>query len=315
MRRLSTPPDLIRPLVGALPTPVEPQKNPSRKERSQDSTTRTRGRGCQLYDGRCYPFNIRCNTISILYVSVSLPERFTGAYGARAIQMGGRGEVTVESPANDGRSSAASTASWTKIPLPCCRWHLQPARTSRNFKQSLSGVPRSHNEKQPQDVKLEVGTYRKVEVMAAPSLINPVSPVMGNSIDAPVLERLPLASPNVLFLLSLSSGASGDLTDVRTNGRGGPSITVNGGRTSNNSISLEGINVSDLNLAQFDLVPLPNPDVLQEFKVATSLYDSSQGGKGSGALGLSESGSNDIFRLFYTPKRCLMPMMVPHANG
>jgi hypothetical protein len=145
-------------------------------------------------------------------------------------------------------------------------------------------------------VNLSVGNIKeKVEVIAAPSLINPVSPVMGNSIDAAILERLPLASPNPLFLLSLSTGTSGDLTDVRANGRGSANITVNGGRTSNNSISLEGINVSDFNLAQFDAVPLPNPDVLQEFKVATSLYDASQGGKGSGALGLVlKTGSKDI---------------------
>lgn len=82
---------------------------------------------------------------------------------------------------------------------------------------------------------------------------------------------------------------------MRTNSRGNASITVNGGRTSNNSISLEGINVSDLNLGQFDLVPLPNPDALQEFKVATSLYDATQGGKGSGALGfVLRSGSKDL---------------------
>ena len=175
--------------------------------------------------------------------------------------------------------------------------------SAAKFKQLLvTAVAVRINETSRQDVKLEVGNIaEKVEVVAAPSLINPVSPVMGQSIDAGVLERLPLASPNPLFLLSLSSGTSGDLTDVRTNGRGSASITVNGGRTSNNSISLEGINVSDFNVAQFDTVPLPNPDVLQEFKVATSLYDSSQGGKGGGALGfVLKSGSKDVhFDLYW----------------
>ena len=46
--------------------------------------------------------------------------------------------------------------------------------------------------------------------MASSSLINPAIPVMGQSIDAAVLERLPLASPNPLFLLSLSSGSFTD---------------------------------------------------------------------------------------------------------
>ncbi len=60
------------------------------------------------------------------------------------------------------------------------------------------------------------------------------------------------------------------------------------------AVRLEGINVTDFNTAQFDAVPLPNPNVLQEFKVATSLYDASQGGKGNGALGLVlRSGSKE----------------------
>lgn len=169
--------------------------------------------------------------------------------------------------------------------------------TAANFKQSLiTALPVRTNETTRQDVKLELGNItEKVEVVAAPSLINPVSPVTGQSIDAAILQRLPLASPNILFLLSLSSGTSGDLNDVRAVGRGSANITVNGGRTSNNSISLEGINISDFNLSQFDNVPLPNPNVLQEFKVATSLYDASQGGKGGGALGfVLKTGSKDF---------------------
>lgn len=185
--------------------------------------------------------------------------------------------------------------SYSATLLPPGNYSLRVA--APNFKQSyVASVSVRSNQTSRQDVKLEIGNLAEtVEVLAAPVLINSVSPVMGQSIDAGLLERLPLASPNPLFLLALSSGTSGDLMDVRTTGRGSASITVNGGRTSNNNISLEGINVSDFNLAQFDAVPLPNPDVLQEFKVATSLYDASQGGKGSGAVGfVLKTGSKDI---------------------
>jgi hypothetical protein len=205
-------------------------------------------------------------------------------------------EITNERTGKVERSiNSEADGSYSAPLLPPGTYSLRVG--AANFKQSLiAGVAVRSNETSRQDVKLEVGNITEtVEVVAATSLINPVSPVMGQSIEAVLLDRLPLASPNPLFLLSLSSGTSGELTDVRTNGRGSASITVNGGRTSNNSISLEGINVSDLNLAQFDLVPLPNPDVLEEFKVATSLYDASQGGKGSGALGLVlRTGSKDL---------------------
>src|SRR5436309_7635699 len=118
------------------------------------------------------------------------------------------------------------------------------------------------------------------------------------------MERLPLANPNVLFLLSLSAGTASEPTDVRTAGRGSVDVNVNGGRTSNNSISLEGVNVNDFNLAHFDTVPLPNPNVLQEFKVATSLYDATQGSKGGGALGLViKTGSKDFHYDLYLQHR------------
>src|SRR5262249_28769135 len=56
----------------------------------------------------------------------------------------------------------------------------------------------------------------------------------------------------------------------------------------------EGINVNDFNLAHFDTVPLPNPHAIEEFNVATSLYDASSGTKGGGAVGLVfKSGTKD----------------------
>jgi hypothetical protein len=87
---------------------------------------------------------------------------------------------------------------------------------------------------------------------------------------------LPLASPNYLFLLTLSPGASSEPIDVRSAGRGNVDIIVNGQRSSNNSVALEGINVNDFNLAHFDNLPVPAPSAIEEFKVATSLYDASQ---------------------------------------
>ena len=169
--------------------------------------------------------------------------------------------------------------------------------TANNFKKAIvAGVKVNITETTRQDVSLEVGKIQEtVNVEAAPSLINPSSAQTGQALDAHTLNTLPLASPNFLFLLSLSSGVSGEPTDVRTAGRGTADVSVNGQRTSNNSVSLNGINVNDFNLAHFDTVPLPNPDTLQEMKVATSLYDATQGSKGGGALGLvTKTGTKDF---------------------
>jgi hypothetical protein len=169
--------------------------------------------------------------------------------------------------------------------------------TSANFKKAvIAGVQVSIAQTTRQDVRLEVGKIQEtVNVEAAPSLINPSSAQTGQALDSQTLNTLPLASPNFLFLLSLSSGVSGEPTDVRTAGRGTADVSVNGQRTSNNSVSLNGINVNDFNLAHFDTVPLPNPNTLQEMKVATSLYDATQGSKGGGALGLvTKTGTKDF---------------------
>ncbi|HSS18629.1 MAG TPA: carboxypeptidase-like regulatory domain-containing protein [Pyrinomonadaceae bacterium] len=169
--------------------------------------------------------------------------------------------------------------------------------TASNFKKAVvAGVKVNITETARQDVSLEAGKIQEtVNVEASPSLINPSSAQTGQAIDSQTLNTLPLASPNFLFLLSLSSGVSGEPTDVRTAGRGTADVSVNGQRTSNNSVSLNGINVNDFNLAHFDTVPLPNPNTLQEMKVATSLYDATQGSKGGGALGLvTKTGTKDF---------------------
>lgn len=179
---------------------------------------------------------------------------------------------------------------------------LQPGRyklevSAANFKKAVvADVQVRITETTRQDVSLEPGNISEtVNVEATPSLINPSSATTGQALDGQTLRSLPLASPNFLFLLNLSTGVTGEPTDVRSAGRGTADVTVNGQRTSNNSVSLQGINVNDFNLAHFDTVPLPNPNTLQEMKVATSLYDASQGSKGGGALGLViKSGEKDF---------------------
>lgn len=170
--------------------------------------------------------------------------------------------------------------------LPPGRYRVEIS--AANFKKAnVAGVDVRITETTRQDVTLEPGNIQEVvNVEASPSLINPSNATTGQALDGQTLRMLPLASPNFLFLLNLSTGVTGEPTDVRSAGRGTADVTVNGQRTSNNSVSLQGINVNDFNLAHFDTVPLPNPNTLQEMKVATSLYDASQGSKGGGALGL-----------------------------
>src|ERR1700730_6714916 len=198
----------------------------------------------------------------------------------------GKAERTVTS-GNDGGFSVTL--------LPPGRYKLEIS--AANFKKAvITDVQVRITETTRQNASLEPGNISEtVNVEATPTLINPSNATTGQALDGQTLRSLPLASPNFLFLLNLSTGVSGEPTDVRAAGRGTADVTVNGQRTSNNSVSLQGINVNDFNLAHFDTVPLPNPTTLQEMKVSTSLYDASQGSKGGGALGLViKSGQKDF---------------------
>src|SRR6266853_538549 len=95
-------------------------------------------------------------------------------------------------------------------------------------------------------------------------------------------RELPLATQNYQQLLSLSAGTQSELNASAQLGRGNVRIIVNGQREDNNNYLIEGISATDYNVAQATYVPLPNPDVIQEFKVQTSLYDASQGRNGGG---------------------------------
>ena len=169
------------------------------------------------------------------------------------------------------------------------------AITKNGFKTFTAKVEVLLNETSRLDATLNVGgATETVEVRAEAATVNTESAVTGQPVNSLTMRELPLPVPNFMFLLSLSAGTAGEFPDVRQANRGIVDINVNGQRTSNNSVSLEGINVNDFNLAHFDTIPLPNQHAIEEFNVATSLYDASSGSKGGGAVGLVfKSGTKD----------------------
>ncbi len=117
----------------------------------------------------------------------------------------------------------------------------------------------------------------RVEISAQVTTVETTNATTGESMGTATIRELPLATQNYQQLLSLSSGTSSELNASAQLGRGNVRIIVNGQREDNNNYLIEGISSTDYNVAQSTNVPLPNPDVIQEFKVQTSLYDASQG--------------------------------------
>jgi hypothetical protein len=134
-----------------------------------------------------------------------------------------------------------------------------------------------------------------IEVQAQVQAIDTADATTGQALDSGTIRALPLATQNFQQLLTLSTGAQADLNAASQLGRGAVRIQVNGQREDNNNYSIEGISVTDYNVAELTNTPLPNPDVVQEFKVQTSLYDASQGRNGGGNINaILKSGTNQF---------------------
>ena len=135
----------------------------------------------------------------------------------------------------------------------------------------------------------------KVEVQAQVRNVDTTAATTGQAIEARNVRNLPLATQNFQQLLTLSTGAQSELNASAQLGRGDVRIQVNGQREDNNNYLIEGISATDYNVAELTNTPLPSPDVVQEFKVQTSLYDATQGRNGGGNINaILKSGTKDF---------------------
>jgi len=135
----------------------------------------------------------------------------------------------------------------------------------------------------------------KVEISAQVAAVETSNATTGESLGTATIRELPLATQNYQQLLTLSTGAQSELNAAAQLGRGSVKLFVNGQREDNNNFLIEGISATDYNVAQATYVPLPNPDVIQEFKVQTSLYDASQGRDGGGNVNaILKSGTREF---------------------
>ncbi len=148
---------------------------------------------------------------------------------------------------------------------------------------------------------------QKVEVQAEVQTVETTTATTGQAIEAVTIRELPLATQNYQQLLTLSTGAQSELNASAQLGRGNARVIVNGQREDNNNYLIEGISATDYNVSQSTNVPLPNPDVIEEFKVQTSLYDASQGRNSGGNVNaVLKSGTKalhgDLYEFFRNDK-------------
>jgi len=149
----------------------------------------------------------------------------------------------------------------------------------------LPGVAVQITETTRLNVGMRVASAKEtIEVQAQPTAVNTADATTGETLTSGTITTLPLATRNFQQLLTLSSGTVSNLNDASQLGRGDVRIDVNGGREDNNNYLIQGITASDYAFGELTYTPLPNPDDIQEFRVATSLYDATQGRNGGGNI-------------------------------
>jgi len=148
------------------------------------------------------------------------------------------------------------------------------------------------------NISLKLGqTTEVVNVTGQAALLNTVDASLGNSFDNNQVRQIPLEGRNVPDLLSLQAGVTytGNRPDVdKVKDQDTRNGAVNGARSDQSNISLDGVDVNDQSSGYAFTSVLPvTLDSVQEFRVTTSNYNADQGvGSGAQVALVTKSGTN-----------------------
>jgi hypothetical protein len=157
------------------------------------------------------------------------------------------------------------------------------------------------------NVTLEVGAASQtVEVSAQAAALNTTDATIGNAFGENQVKNLPLEGRNVPDLLSLQAGVAytGNRTDVDrdTDTRSG---AVNGARSDQSNVTLDGVDVNDqIKGSAFTSVLPVTLDSVQEFRVTTTNANADQGRSSGAQVSLvTKSGTNTFHGSLYEYNR------------
>jgi hypothetical protein len=157
------------------------------------------------------------------------------------------------------------------------------------------------------NVQLKVGaTSEVVNVSGEAPALNQVDASIGNPFNETQIKQEPLDGRNVPELLSLQAGVAytgnrEDLLDPKVKDQDSRNGAVNGARSDQSNITLDGVDVNDQNNGYAFTSVLPvTLDSVQEFRVTTSNYNADQGeGSGAQVALVTKSGTNNFHGSLY----------------
>ena len=161
-------------------------------------------------------------------------------------------------------------------------------------------------------IQLQLGSQiTSVQVVADAELVNRSSATIIRAIDNRELDNLPTSARNFTQLLVIEPGVSADISELLSNNNANVSPSVNGARTTSNSLMFNGIDATNLlccsqrtngargtideGAGSLSRNVAPALETLAEVKMQTSLYDASTGRNGGANISLvSKSGTNEF---------------------
>ena len=175
------------------------------------------------------------------------------------------------------------------------------ARSAQNALQLLVNTPATVN------ISLKVGAATEIVTVTseAPAL-NMVDASIGNPFNETQVKQIPLEGRSVPELLSLQAGVAytgnrPDLNNPAVKDQDTRNGAVNGARSDQSNITLDGVDVNDQSSGYAFTSVLPTTlDSVQEFRVTTSNYNADQGeGSGAQVSLVTKSGTNSIHGSLY----------------
>jgi hypothetical protein len=163
------------------------------------------------------------------------------------------------------------------------------------FKKTVASVTAQIDTPRDLNLTLEIGqvTSEVTVSTSAEAPLNTTNGSIGNTISTSQILQLPLSARNTPDLLSLQPGVTG-------------SGEVNGGRSDQGNITLDGVDVNEQQGGRaFFTVLRVTPEALQEFRVTTTNADANQGRSSGAQISLiTKGGSNKVHGsayLYYRP--------------
>lgn len=177
--------------------------------------------------------------------------------------------------------------------LPVGRYNVEIS--AQNFRKYNVTATVSVSQATVVDAQLSAGLGDPITVNIEAPVVQVETSQNGRTLEGETIRQLPLPTRNFQQLLTLQSGAQASVTNTTDLGRGDATISVNGQRTTSNSVRINGVDANSIGTNSTPNIAVPASDSLQEFVVQTSLYDASNGRNAGGNVeAITRSGSNDL---------------------